>query len=208
MKDIILIGKPCSGKGTLAKLLLNEKYAHISGSNVLRENSTTESAPYYKEATHALKTGELISSHIMNGMMKSKIESLKDNHIVFDGFPRSVSQAELLLSLRSDLNNIVVLYLNMPDSAIIKRVSNRLCCKVCGDSYNKTTLQPKIDGVCDSCGGEVSQRVDDNAETLKTRLSQYTKKTEPVIDFLRDKVTIHTLTEDMQTLDFILPIVQ
>lgn len=204
MKNIILLGKPCSGKGTIAKQLVKEGYYHLSGSDVLRENSQSEDAPYYKEAIHALTTGILIADDIMNGMVANKVKELKGQPIVFDGFPRSINQAEQLFKLFPDLTQLQSFYLDISDSEIIERVTNRLTCKKCAASYNTTTMKPKVDGVCDICGGEVYRRTDDNIETLKTRLSQYTEQTEPVINYMKNNIQHFDLNKDQINLDFIL----
>lgn len=204
MKNIILLGKPCSGKGTLSKQLVNSGYYHLSGSDILRENSQTKDAPFYKEAVHALTSGVLIADEIMNGMVAHKIKQLNGQPIVFDGFPRSISQAEQLFSLFPDLSKLQSFYLDISDHDIIQRVSNRLTCKSCAASYNTTNMKPKISGVCDLCGGEVYRRKDDNPDTLKTRLSQYSEQTEPVISYMRKHIEHFDLTEEQTNVNFIL----
>lgn len=189
---IILLGKPGSGKGTLAKELVKKGYYHLSGSDLLRENSKDESAKYYKEAKHSLTTGELVASEIINGMVKEKIQQLKDQNIVFDGFPRTIEQAEALLSYIGD-KSIKSQYLDISDDVIIERIVNRLTCKSCAASFNKIGMKPKVEGICDHCGGELYTRVDDNKETLKTRLDQYTKHTKPVMDFLKERMDFEVL---------------
>ena len=204
MKNIILLGKPCSGKGTLSKQLVNAGYYHLSGSDILRENSKTEDAPFYKEAIHALTTGVLIADHIMNGMVAHKIKQLNGQPIVFDGFPRSISQAEQLFTLFPDLTQLQSFYLDISDEEIIQRVTSRLTCKSCAASYNTTNMKPKVEGVCDLCGGDVYRRKDDNEETLVTRLSQYSEQTEPVIAYMRQHIQHFDLTKEQTNIEFIL----
>jgi adenylate kinase len=203
MNHVILLGKPCSGKGTLSKKLIEAGYYHLSGSDILRENSQDINAPFYKEAIAALTTGTLINDDIMNGMVSEKIKSLNGQPIVFDGFPRSISQTEKLFSLFSDLTQLSAFYLDIADDVILERVNNRLTCQSCATSYNKTALKPLKEGICDSCGGIVAQRKDDNSETLKTRLSEYNNQTAPVIDYMAKHVKFHNLTEEEQTVEFI-----
>ena len=133
-----------------------------------------------------------------------KIKELKGQPIVFDGFPRSISQAEQLFTLFPDLTQLQSFYLNISDSEIIERVTNRLTCKKCAASYNTTTMKPKIEGICNLCGGKVYRRTDDNIDTLKTRLSQYTEQTEPVIDYMKQNIQHFDLKEDQINLNFIL----
>lgn len=196
MTHIILLGKPGSGKGTLASQLVEEHgFYHLSGSDVLRENSQDESAKYYKEARHALDTGILVSSDIINGMVNEKLKSLKGQDIVFDGYPRTIEQTDSLLSNYKDGQEIKAVYLDIDDSVITERIIHRLTCKDCAASFNEIAMKPKVDGVCDHCGGELHKRVDDNEETLKTRLEQYMTHTAPVMEALKTKMTFETLKE-------------
>jgi adenylate kinase len=204
MKNIILLGKPCSGKGTISKLLIEKGYYHLSGSDILRENSQSKVAPYYKEAIYALTSGVLISDDIMNGMVSHKISQLKGQPIVFDGFPRSINQAEELLSLFPDLTQLQSFYLDISDNDILERVTNRLTCKCCAASYNTTNMKPQKEGVCDLCQGEVYRRTDDNIDTLKKRLSQYSEQTEPVIHYMKQKIQHFDLTNQQTNIQYIL----
>lgn len=193
MANIILLGKPGSGKGTIASILVEKHgYYHLSGSDVLRENSQDESAKYYKEARHALETGILVAYDIINGMVEEKLKSLKGQNIVFDGFPRSIEQTEALIGFLGD-QPVKAVYLDIDDAVITERIVNRLTCKSCAASFNKIGMLPKVEGVCDHCGGELHTRVDDNEETLKTRLDQYTTHTQPVMDMLKKHMTFETI---------------
>lgn len=189
MTYIILLGKPGSGKGTIASTLVNEHdFYHLSGSDLLRENSRDETAKYYKEARHALDTGILISSDIINGMVKEKLKDLKDKNIVFDGYPRTIQQIDFLLQNKDEKQEVKAIYLDIDDEVIKERIIHRLTCKGCNASFNKKLMKPKQEGICDHCGSELFQRVDDNEETLKTRLDQYTQHTYPVIEKLKKEV--------------------
>lgn len=193
MTHIILLGKPGSGKGTLAnQMAKKENTHHLSGSDVLRENSQDKSAKYYKEARHALESGILISSEIINGMVSEKIKTLQGQNIIFDGYPRSLEQAKALLKMIGD-EPIKAIYLDVPDDILIERIIRRLTCKGCAASFNEIGMKPKVEGVCDHCGGELHKRVDDNEETLQVRLDQYTTHTAPVIDFLKDNIKFEYL---------------
>ena len=197
MTDIILLGKPGSGKGTWAKKLTEKGYYHLSGSDVLRENSKDKSAKFYKEARHALDTGILIESSIIDGMVIQKLKELKGQKVVFDGYPRSIEQTETLLSqYKKNGKKIKAVYLEIDDSKIIERITNRITCKSCAASFGKVTMKPKQEGVCDHCGGELAQRVDDNEDTLKTRLDQYTEHTFPVIDEIKDAIHFEIIQEN------------
>lgn len=197
-KSIILIGKPGAGKGTFAKKMEKEQgYYHLGGSDLLRENSMDESAKYYKEARHALSTGILVSDEIINGMFHEKMKSLKGRDIVFDGFPRSIEQAKAILSYYPNSEGLKAIYLDVPDEELVHRIVSRITCSKCSASYSsdhvKNAFSPSVEGVCDECGGDLIKRVDDNEETLKTRLEQYSLHTAPLIDFFKKHMDFETI---------------
>jgi len=112
---------------------------------------------------------------------------------ILDGFPRTIKQAEALEKIsKIDL----VINLNVPDQIIIKRLSNRLTCKKCGTIYNKLTLKPKKDNICDECGGELYQREDDKPGVIQERLNVYRKKTEPLIEYYKKKDLLKNVSCD------------
>ncbi|MCW3994023.1 MAG: nucleoside monophosphate kinase, partial [Candidatus Bathyarchaeota archaeon] len=117
---------------------------------------------------------------------------------ILDGFPRTIKQAEALDRIsKIDL----VINLNVPDEIIIKRLSNRLTCRRCGTIYNKLTLKPKRDTICDECGGQLYQREDDKPEVIQERLNVYRKKTEPLIEYYKKK----SLLKDVSCDDLTIP---
>jgi adenylate kinase len=117
---------------------------------------------------------------------------------VFDGFPRTVAQAELLVRwlARHDRKVDLVLNLVVPDEAIVARLSQRRSCLSCGATYHLTSKPPAEAGVCDACGGEVVQRSDDRAETVEKRIAVYHRETRPVLDWLRDNGTVVDINAD------------
>ncbi|MCW4021350.1 MAG: nucleoside monophosphate kinase, partial [Candidatus Bathyarchaeota archaeon] len=117
---------------------------------------------------------------LANRLKKSDAEK----GFILDGFPRTTKQAEAL----GEISTIdLVINLNVPDEIIIQRLSNRISCKKCGAIYNKLTLKPKKEGVCDKCGGELYQRKDDKPEVVQERLNVYRRKTEPLIEYYTKK---------------------
>ena len=193
MKDIILFGKPGSGKGTIAKDLEKEGYYILAGSDLLREHSQSPDATYYKEAKYALEEGKLIDSSIINQMFREKMSELKSQNvdIVFDGFPRSLSQAEALLSFYPKLTDVEVLHLDVSEDVLKERILSRLTCKSCVAPFNEKTMKPKVEGVCDHCGGELYKRKDDTEETLAIRFQQFNDITLPILDYFKEKLIIH-----------------
>ena len=186
LKNIILMGPPGAGKGTLAKQLKSEyDLVHISTGDMFREN--------IKAGT---KLGLLAKSYIDNGHLvpdEVTIDMLKDRlaqkdcekGFLLDGFPRTLPQAEALERLSKEIKRPieVVVNLDCDNKELIRRISGRRVCKNCGAPYHIETMKPKVDGVCDLCGGPLYQRADDNEEALKVRLDHYVKDTKPLLDF-------------------------
>ena len=190
LKNIILMGPPGAGKGTLAKQLKQEfDLVHISTGDMFREN--------IKGGT---KLGLLAKSYIDNGHLvpdEVTIDMLKDRlaqkdcekGFLLDGFPRTLPQAEALEKLSKEINRPieVVVNLDCDNQELIRRISGRRVCKNCGAPYHVSTMKPKVDGVCDLCGGPLYQRADDNEEALKVRLDHYVKDTKPLLDFYQER---------------------
>jgi adenylate kinase len=183
---LVFLGGPGSGKGTQAKKLV-EKFglAHISTGDLLRQ-AIKEETELGKTAKKFVDGGDLVPDEIILGMIKEKLTELNGGFI-FDGFPRTLAQAEGLSKLLNEMNLEIdkVVNLNVDDSIIIDRLSARRMCRTCGFEYNLKTRTPKVDGVCDIDGGELYQRSDDNEETIKNRLELYHNKTKPIEDFYR-----------------------
>ena len=190
LKNIILMGPPGAGKGTLAKQLKQAfDLVHISTGDMFREN--------IKGGT---KLGLLAKSYIDKGHLvpdEVTIDMLKDRlaqddcakGFLLDGFPRTIPQAEALEKLSREINRPieVVVNLDCDNQELIRRISGRRVCKNCGAPYHVTTMKPKVEGVCDLCGGPLYQRADDNEEALKVRLDHYVHDTKPLLDFYADR---------------------
>ena len=182
---IIFLGPPGAGKGTYASRLTPILgVPHISTGDIVRDEikAQTELGKTIREYSDK---GELVPDEIITKLLTKRLR--KPDHekgFILDGFPRTIKQAEALDKIsKIDL----VINLNVPDEIIIKRLSNRLTCKKCGTIYNKLTLKPKRDNICDECGGQLYQREDDKPEVIQERLNVYRKKTEPLIEYYRKK---------------------
>ena len=189
MKNIILFGPPGAGKGTFSgqikKVLPN--IAHISTGDIFRENLKNET-PIGLKAKQYMDKGELVPDDVVIEMVSDRLnkEDVKNNGFILDGFPRTLPQAKAL----SEITEIdLLLLLDVSRDIITKRILGRYSCKNCGKIYNKYTLPPQKEGVCDKCGAEIKfeQRSDDNEETLKNRLDAYEKNAKPVIKYYKKK---------------------
>lgn len=190
MLNIILMGPPGAGKGTQAKILI-AKYniPHISTGDMFRE-AIKEGTPLGKLAASYINDGHLVPDDVTIGLVKERLS--KDdcaNGYLLDGFPRTIPQAEALEKLTKEIGREIeyVINIDTPKEELVKRICGRRVCKKCGAPYHIINVKPKVDGVCDICGGELIQRPDDNEEALNTRLEAYTKQTKPLLEFYEKK---------------------
>jgi len=186
--SIVLLGPPGSGKGTQAEKLSDQfNLKHIATGDLFRYNFKNET-DLGKLAKTYMDKGNLVPNDVTVAMVKERL-SQPDvaNGVMFDGFPRNCGQAEALdKMLAADGRSLTgVLYLNVPDEEIIMRLSGRLTCRNCQATYHRIFNPPKVEGVCDVCGGELYQRADDSKETVTRRLEIYKKNTAPLIEHYR-----------------------
>ncbi len=188
--NIIMLGPPGSGKGTQAKRLI-EKYEipQISTGDLLRE-AVKNQTELGKEAKKFMDAGKLVPDEVVIGMVKERLAKPDaDKGFILDGFPRTVAQAEALDKTLDGMGKQIdkVMNIDVPDEEVVARLSGRRTCKNCGAMYHVKFNQPKEEGKCDSCGGELYQRDDDNEATIKSRLEVYHQQTAPVKDFYAKK---------------------
>ena len=186
LKNIILMGPPGAGKGTLAKQLKQSlNLVHISTGDMFRENikGGTELGLLAKSY---IDRGDLVPDQVTIDMLKDRLAKADcENGFLLDGFPRTLPQAEALEKLSKEINRPIEVVVNLDcnNEELIRRISGRRVCKNCGAPYHVVTMKPKVEGVCDLCGGELYQRKDDNEEALKVRLEHYVLETKPLLDY-------------------------
>lgn len=206
MKNIIFLAVQGAGKGTFAKKL-KEKYgyAHISTGDILRERSAVgdETGNKIKDM---IDNGIFVPDDIIFEAVEYKITQPEcENGYILDGFPRNIEQAKgydkILKKVGKDLG--VVINLTIPNELLKQRIIGRRMCKDCGAIYNiyNDAFKPKVEGVCDSCGGELYQRADDNEESMNTRVKTYFEVTEPIIDYYKEKGVLKTVDSSKEVED-------
>ena len=182
---IVLLGAPGSGKGTVGKIIAEDlKLAHISTGDLFRENLKNETE-LGKEAKQYMDKGELVPDEVTIKMLKERLNGDDvENGAVLDGFPRTGVQAVSLDNMLKEMNAKVDMELNIdvPFDEIVERIANRRSCKGCSEIYNVVFNPPKVEGICDKCGGELYQREDQKPEVVENRLQVYSKTAEELIN--------------------------
>jgi len=201
---IILLGPPGAGKGTVSNLLKNhDNSVHISTGDILR-NAVKDGTPLGLEAKGYMDRGDLVPDSLIMGMME---ERLKEDDcrkgFIFDGFPRTIPQADALDELLSklDMKLDFVVNLEISKEVVLDRLTTRRTCSNpdCAAIYNVKSNPPKVEGICDKCGSPAIQRSDETEEAILNRLETYNKSTAPLIDYYRDKgmlKSVEALTSD------------
>jgi len=185
---IVLIGAPGSGKGTQAKKLV-AKYAvpQISTGDLLRA-AVAAGTPLGMQAKAAMDAGQLVSDQIVLDMIEERMTE-PDTHkgFILDGFPRNLLQAEALDALLARLGRPLdaAILIDVDFDLLIQRIAGRRTCSSCGQMYNIYSSPPKLDGLCDVCGGKLHHRADDTEQTISNRLRVYEAQTAPLIDYYK-----------------------
>ncbi|HEY5654052.1 MAG TPA: adenylate kinase [Pontiella sp.] len=188
MNAIVLLGPPGAGKGTIAEVIVDKGYQHISTGDLLREQIRLET-PLGLEAKKLMDQGQFVPDEVVIGMIRDLLVSAPAEKFLFDGFPRTLVQAEKLDELLTELNGQMdqVLLLKCPASVIVERLSGRRSCPDCKTVYHVTYNAPKLEGVCDVDGCSLTYRDDDVPETIRKRLSVYAEQTTPLICYYKDR---------------------
>ncbi len=195
MINIILLGPPGVGKGTQAGLLVKQRaMTQLSTGDMLRAAKDSGSALGNKVAD-ILNSGALVSDEIVIALIKERLEAGEDTQgYIFDGFPRTLGQADALGALLDSVGQSLdyVIEMRVDDAILAERITGRFTCGACGAGYHDSFKPPKVAGVCDACGGaDFVRREDDTPEALKTRLMAYYKETSPLIGYYHAKGVLH-----------------
>ncbi len=195
--NLILLGPPGAGKGTQAARI-KEKYgiAHLSTGDMLR-SAIAAGSEVGRQAKSVMDAGKLVSDDIMIRLVEERIEAPDcARGFLLDGFPRTIAQAEALDELldKKDAGIVAVIEFAVDDEALIERIAGRYSCAECGAGYHDIFKKPKVEGVCDICGGrEFVRRSDDTAEAVRTRLASYHSQTAPLLPYYRNKGLLHSV---------------
>ena len=183
---LILLGAPGAGKGTQAEILCKElNVPTVSTGNILRA-AIKNGTPTGLKAKTFMDAGRLVPDEVIIGIISERLAELDcANGYILDGVPRTIAQAEALE--RAGIRFDSVISIEITDEAIMERMSGRRVCEACGASYHVVAVPPKTEGVCDKCGGSLTQRKDDEPETVKARLTVYHKETEPLKAFYAER---------------------
>ena len=194
---LILLGAPGAGKGTVAKQLTQlDGSVQISTGDILR-GAVAAGTELGKQAEAFMKAGDLVPDDLIMGIMGDRLqEDDCANGFLLDGFPRTIPQAEALKELLAKLNIELdfAVEIDVPRDVILDRLTTRRTCVDCGAIYNVKSMPPKVEGVCDKCGGKIVQRDDETEEAISNRLDVYNEKTAPLVDFYKKEGMLLTVS--------------
>ncbi len=193
---IVLLGAPGSGKGTQAKLLAEKyKISHISTGDALRA-AVSAGTELGKKAKAAMDTGQLVSDDIVQGIIQENLSKPEARSgFILDGFPRNIPQAQNLDAILARMGQPLqlALLIDVDREVLMKRLTGRRTCGICGAIFNIYFSPPKIPGKCDQCGGSLQLRSDDGEETVRKRLEVYEQQTAPLVSYYKAQGKLRTV---------------
>ena len=192
---LILLGAPGAGKGTQAEVLCRKLgIPSISTGNILRA-AIKNGTPTGLKAKSYIDAGALVPDEVIIGIVDERLaqDDCKNGYIL-DGVPRTIAQAEALE--KAGITFDAVVSIEISEEEILRRMSGRRVCEACGSSYNVVSIPPRVEGICDNCGGKLIQRKDDTPETVRERLKVYHTETEPLVDFYAARGLLRPVRSD------------
>lgn len=207
MKHLVIFGAPGSGKGTQSKKL-EEKYGiRVVSTGDLLRSEVAAGSEIGAICADIIAQGKFPDNEIIFKLIELFLDKNSDaSGVLYDGFPRTVEQAEYLYTLLKQRGEAIetVINVDVDAQALVKRISGRFSCAECGEIYNKYFKTPSVEGVCDVCSAKnFIVRADDNEDTVKTRMMMYEEATTPVLDFFRDRDLNIVMVDGMQSVDIV-----
>ncbi len=194
--NIILLGPPGAGKGTQARKLVEHRgMVQLSTGDMLRAARASGTSMGRRVAA-IMDAGELVTDDVVIGLIEEQLDADPSGGFIFDGFPRTLAQADALADLLAQKGTALdaVIELRVDDDALVRRISGRFSCGNCGEVYHDVTKRPATPDTCDVCGhSQMVRRADDNEESLRTRLMEYYKKTSQLIGYYHAGGRLHVI---------------
>jgi adenylate kinase len=195
--NLVLLGPPGAGKGTQANLLeTSRSLVKLSTGDMLRA-AVAAGTELGREAGDIMERGQLVPDNLVIGLIAERIDAkTKGDGFILDGFPRTIAQAEALDRLFAERGKKVdrVIVMEVDDESLVERIAGRFACANCGEGYHDLYKLPKVEGVCDRCGGtRFVRRKDDNEDVVRARLKAYHAQTEPLIDYYSKQGKVRTV---------------
>ena len=183
---LILLGAPGAGKGTQAEILCKRLgIPSISTGNILRA-AIKDGTPTGVQAKSYIDAGQLVPDEVIIGILNERIAcSDCANGYILDGVPRTIAQAEAMEKAGIEIDAVIAIEIS--EDEILRRMSGRRVCEACGSSFNMQAIPPRVEGICDNCGGKLIQRKDDTPETVHKRLEVYHKETKPLVGYYAER---------------------